>query len=162
MPLYETRKAVGTGILPGTYTVDTLPPAADNMDFYATVTDLFGSKRDKVLASQVDGVAFWQPVRPVFAKAMTLSGNVTLTALKSPSVLFVKGSGTAGVLTGNVNITLSPTLAYPGASFEIRMDGTLGLFGLNLLGLNIGTPLAILAGGTRRVFYDQDGWKQFT
>lgn len=55
----EQAAHASDAILPNLFTVDTLPAAADNLDRYARVTDLFGSKRDLVLASRVGTVAFW-------------------------------------------------------------------------------------------------------
>ena len=146
-------------VLPGEFTVDTLPPPALNLDRYARVTDLFGVKRDLVLASMAGPMAFWQPVRPVFSTSQAVAASMTLTPLKSPSVLHLTGN-----LPGNTNITLSQSLAYPGASFEIAFDGSLGLFSLNLIGLNGGGLLSLLAGGRRRVFWDlaTASWKQFS
>lgn len=146
-------------VLPGEFTVDTLPNPALNLDRYARVTDLFGVKRDLVLASMAGPLAFWQPVRPIFATSQAVAASMTLTPLKTPSVLYLTGN-----LPGNANITLSQSLAYPGASFEIAFDGSLGLFSLNIIGLNGGGLLSLLAGGRRRVFWDlaTASWKQFS
>lgn len=146
-------------VLPGEFTVDTLPDPLANLDRYARVTDLFGMKRDLVLASKAGSLAFWQPVRPIFATSQPVTGAMTLTPLKTPSVLYLTGN-----LPGAVNITLSQSLAYPGASFEIAFDGSLGLFSLNLIGLYAGGVLSLLAGGRRRVFWDlaTASWKQFS
>ncbi|CAO4140730.1 hypothetical protein [Methylorubrum extorquens] len=146
-------------VLPGEFTVDTLPPPALNLDRYARVTDLFGIKRDLVLASMAGPMAFWQPVRPVFSTSRAVAGSMTLTPLKTPSVLYLTGN-----LPGNTSITLSQSLAYPGASFEIAFDGSLGLFSFNLIGLNGGGLLSLLAGSRRRVFWDlaTASWKQFS
>lgn len=145
--------------LPGEFTVDTLSDPAANLDRYARVTDLFGMKRDLVLASKVGPLAFWQPVRPIFATSQAVTGSMTLTPLKTPSVLYLTGS-----LPGNTTLTLSQSLAYPGASFEIAFDGALGLFSLNIAGLNGGGLLSLLVGGRRRVFWDlaTASWKQFS
>jgi len=146
-------------IIPGEYTVATLPtPDSSMVDRYARVTDLFGDKRDLVLCSQVGGNYFWQPIRPTYAKSMSGNQSMTLTALKNPSVLFLTGT-----LSANRTLTLSTDLAYPGATFEIAMEGTLGLFGLNIAGLDGGSLLSLLFGGRRRVFFDgsSNSWKQF-
>lgn len=149
-------------ILPDLYTIDTLPAASDNVDFYARVTDLFGSKRDLVLASSVGGTAFWQPVRRDFAAKQTVTGNMTLTALKSPSILLLDGNIGLGTTR---TITLSTNLAFPGASFRMKQRNTLGtiLGALNVLNVNLGTPVSILTGGTQEFVYDlTDGWVQVT
>ena len=150
--------ASASAILPTDYTVDTLPDPAQNLDRYARVVDLFGMKRDLVLASKVGMMSFWQPVRPIFATSQVVSSNMTLTPLKTPSVLYLTGN-----LPGVVNLTLSSTYAYPGASFEVAFDGSLGLFSLNLVGLYAGAVLSLIAGGRRRVFWDLStgSWKQF-
>ena len=146
-------------VLPGTFTVDTLPDPAANLDRYARVTDLFGDTRDLVLASKTGSLAYWKPVRPVFARTSALSADMTLMPLKSPSVMFLTGAIGVGVTR---TVTLSTALAYPGAAFEIRNDMT-GLGSLKLAGLSVGGLLSLLFGGTQRFFYDAaSGWKQFS
>lgn len=150
-------------ILPDMFTVDTLPAAADNLDRYARVTDLFGSKRDLVLASRVGSVAFWQPVRPVFAAKQAVAADMTLYPLKTPSVLLLEGNVPLGTAR---KITLSPERAFPGASFRFKQRG--GLLGsilgsLQVLNVNLGTPVSILTGGTQQFVFDlTDGWVQVT
>ncbi len=155
--------AAASSFLPGTYFVDTLPEASsDNVGKYATVMDLYGEKRDVVLCSSVGLEYFWQPTRPTYAKSVAAVADMTLTALKSPSVIYLTGGIAAGV-TRNVN--LSTNLVFPGAAFEIAFDGTLGLGSLlNIAGLVSG-PLGVLVGGRRRVFWDgsiaSGAWKSF-
>ena len=146
-----------SAILPGSFTIDTLPAAADNVDRYARVTDLFGEKRDLVLASRVGSEAFWQPIRPQYAKVINIaSANATLTSLKSPSVIV-----TIGTLLANRTITLSNTLAYPGASFEVGYNGTLGIFGVTIKN-EIGSTLAsLISGGRKRYFFADGNWQDF-
>ena len=158
----QTVVAAASVILPETYTVDTLPPATDNLDRYARVTDLFGVKRDLVLASQVGGVAFWQPVRPMFAAKQAVASDMTLYPLKTPSVLLLDGTVPLGTTR---RITLSPNLAFPGASFRFKQRSTLGsiLGTLQVLNVNLGTPVSIVTGGTQEFVYDMaDGWVQVT
>lgn len=152
----------GSSVLPQTYTVDTLPDPTSALDMYARVTDLFGGKRDLVLASQVGGVAFWQPVRPVYAAKAALSADMTLTALKSPSVLILDGTVPLGTTR---KITLANERAFPGASFRLKQRSTLGtiLGALQVLNVNLGTPVSILTGGTQEFIFDMvDGWVQVT
>lgn len=151
--------AASSLVLPGDFTVDTLPSPAANLDRYARVTDLFGTKRDLVLASKVGTMSFWQPVRPIFATSQAVSSSMTLTPLKTPSVLYLTGA-----LPASTTLTLSTSFVFPGASFEIAFDGTLGLFSLNIAGLNGGGLLSLLVGGRRRVFWDlaTQSWKQFS
>lgn len=140
----------------GPYTVDTLPtPDASNLDRYARVTDLFGEKRDLVLCSQVGGVYFWQPVRATYAKSIAGNVDTTLTTLKSPSVVFMTAN-----LTANRTVTLSTTNAYPGATFEVAMQGTLGINTLTIAGLALGATVSMILGGRKRFFYDT-AWREF-
>lgn len=144
-------------VLDGSFTVDTLPtPSAQYLDKYARVTDLFGAKRDLVLCSMVDSTYFWQPVRKEYAKTLALTTDVTLTTLKSPTIILA-----AGTLLANRTINLSNTYAYPGASFEVGFDGNLGLFGItikNALGATLGS---LLAGGRKRYFFADGAWQNF-
>ncbi|MCJ2107859.1 hypothetical protein MKK70_21260 [Methylobacterium sp. E-041] len=154
-----TAVAGSSAILDGVFTVDTLPDPAANVDRYARVTDLFGSTRDLVLAAKTGSLAYWKPVRPIFAATVPVAADMTLTALKSPSVMFLTGAVGTGVTR---TLTLSQALAYPGASFEVRNDMT-GLGALKLAGLNVGGLLSLAFGGTQRFFFDAaTGWKQFS
>jgi hypothetical protein len=157
---YEVEPLVT--VLPGSYTVDTLPNPSQYLNKYARVTDLFGSTTDLVLAAVTNSTYYWKPVRPVFAAKQTVSADMTLTALKSPSVLLLEGSVPLGTTR---NITLSPTLAFPGASFRLKQRNTLGtiLGVLNILNVNLSTPVSLITGGTQEFVYDlTDGWVQVT
>lgn len=153
-------------VLPGVFTVDTLPDPATCMDMYATVTDLFGSKRDKVLASKSGTRAFWQPVRPTFRGDMAFqAGTTALGSLKVPSILKVTGTAALGQ-TGD--FVLGPG-SFPGQSQRVkRTAGGSGVFRvipqiLTSNVLNLGTPLAILFGATAEWIWDFDnGWEQWT
>ncbi len=159
----EQAAHASDAILSDVFTVDTLPSPAANLDRYARVTDLFGSKRDLVLASKVGSVAFWQPVRPVFAAKQAIAADMTLFPLKTPSVLLLEGNIPLGTTR---KITLSPERAFPGASFRFKQRG--GLLGsilgsLQVLNVNLGTPVSILTGGTQEFVFDlTDGWVQVT
>jgi len=149
-------------ILTSDYTVDTLPDPAANIGKYARVTDLFGGTTDLVLASRTGALSYWKPVRPVFAAKQTVAANMTLQALKSPSVLLLDGNVPLGTTR---TMTLSNSMAFPGASFRIKQRNTLGtiLGALNVLNVNLGTPVSILTGGTQEFVYDlADGWVQVT
>ncbi|KQP36138.1 hypothetical protein [Pseudorhodoferax sp. Leaf274] len=147
----------GPVILPGTYTVDTLPTAStDNLGSYARVSDLFGSKTDLLLCSMAGGSYFWQPVRPFWPGSMSANQNATLLPLKTPSIIRLDNT-----LTANRTLTLSPALAWPGCQFEIQMTGTLNLFSLTIAGLALGATLSILLGGTRRVYFDGSAYQAF-
>jgi len=152
---FETPAA--SAIIDGAYTVATLPtPSADYVDKYSRVTDLFGEKRDLVLCSSFGSTYFWQPVRPFWARSLVVGGNMTVSPLKSPSLLRLTGS-----LAGNRTITLDPTGAWPGCEFEMAFDGVLGLYGLNILGLDLGATLGLLLGGRRRVVWDGSAYQQY-
>jgi hypothetical protein len=144
-------------ILPGTFTVDQLPSPEPNLGKYARVTDLFGTKTDLVLSSKSGSLFFWQPVRPDYSASLAADQNVTLTCLKTPSFIKLTGG-----LTAARTFTLSTQMAYPGASFDIAMAGTLGLFGLTIAGLSLGSTLSMLANGRRRVYFDGTAWQSFT
>lgn len=147
----------GPVLMDGSYTVDTLPaPTVDNLGSYARVTDLFGEKTDLVLCSKYGSTFFWQPVRPVWAKSMSGNANMTLTPLKSPSIIRLTGT-----LTANRTINLDQTYVWPGCEFEIAFDGTLGIFGLNIAGLDLGATLSLVLGGRRRVVWDGTAYQSY-
>lgn len=149
-------------VLPGEFTVESLPDPAISLDRYARVTDLFGMKRDLVLASKAGNLAFWQPVRPVFAAKQVVAADMTLYPLKTPSVLLLEGNVPLGTTR---KITLSPERAFPGASFRFKQRSTLGsiLGALQILNVNLGTPVSVLTGGTQEFVFDlADGWVQVT
>lgn len=104
-------------ILPDDYTVDTLPAPDDYIGYYARVTDLFGGKRDLVLASSYGALKFWQPVRPDFSLTVTLNSNMTVFPLKSPNMIIGNGSIGLGVTR---NVTLSTVGGWPGARFTMK------------------------------------------
>lgn len=149
--------SAGPIILPGTWTVDTLPtPDASNLGNYARVSDLFGSKTDLVLCSLSGGAYFWQPVRPFWPQTVSGDQAMTLTPLKNGSLLRLTGT-----LTANRVITLSKTNAWPGAQFEFAFDGALGIFGLTIAGLDLGATLSLVLGGRRRVYYDGANYQSY-
>jgi hypothetical protein len=155
----DTAYSPPSSVLPATYTVATLPaPALAMVGLYARVTDLFGEKTDLVLCSVANGVYFWQPVRPIYAKSLAADANQTLIALQHPSVIYLTGG-----LTASRTITFSTANAWPGASFELAMAGTLGIYGLTLAGLDLGATVSLLLGGRQRVFFDgsTNTWKAF-
>lgn len=147
-------------ILPSTYTVDTLPSPQDNLGRYATVTDLFGEKVDKVLASSYTraGVTkyFWQPVRPDYGTSMA-AATMNLIPLKTPSFLRLTGN-----LSASRTLSLSLTNAWPGARFKIKMTGLLNLNTLTLAGLDLGATLSLLTGGTKEVMFDGAAWQDIS
>lgn len=148
--------AVSSQIVPGTFTVDTLPtPSATYVDLYARVTDLFGEKRDLVLCSLVGSTYFWQPVRQIYAKSLVAT-NMSLVPLKTPSILRMTGT-----LAASKTISLDTTNAWPGTQFEVAFDGLLGIFSLTITGLDLGATLSMLAGSRKRVFFDGVAYQSY-
>lgn len=146
-------------ILPDVYTLDTLPPPADNIDKYARVTDLFGSKRDLVLASQDGNGSYWQPVRPVYKGELAVTGNHVLTPMKTPSVLTLTGTIPLGVTR---KIELSPQMVFPGAQFVIRNRLTSLLGSLQLIsGLTTLLNALALNASIQYYFDPVKGWEEF-
>jgi len=150
-------------ILPDNYTVDTLPDPSALVGKYARVTDLFGATTDLVLAAKTGALSYWKPVRPDFAGKQTVAADMTLTALKMPSILLLDGNVPLGATR---KITLSNNLAFPGASFRFKQrGGSLGtiLGVLQVLNVNLASTVSIVTGGTQEFVYDiTDGWVQVT
>lgn len=153
MPYFEPGAQL---VLPGTYTVDTLPTAgAGNYGLLAKVTDLFGLKQAYVICQLYNGSYFWEPTGS--SPAVTMSGNqdITFSPLKMPSVLTLDGT-----LTGNRTITMQTANAYPGMRFAAKFVGGLGIFGISLSGLNTGL-LSLLLNTEVEAVYDASGvWKR--
>lgn len=151
-------------VIPGSYSTAIAQGAAGGLPLpdasmvgkYARVTDLFGEKTDLVLCSNSGASFFWQPVRPFWASTVGANANMTLSPLRSPSLLRLTGG-----LTANRTLTLDTTYAWPGCQFEIAFDGGLGLFGLNIIGLDLGSTLSLLAGGRRRMVYDGSAFQTY-
>lgn len=133
-------------------------PTADMVGQYARVTDLFGEKTDLVLCSAYGSNYFWQPVRPLWMNTAPVSSNqnITLYPLRSPSVLRLTGT-----MTANRTITPDKALAWPGCQFEIAMDGSLGLFNLTIAGLSLGSTLALVLNGRRRIIFDGTDYQAY-
>lgn len=129
-------------VLPGEWTVDTLPDPSLYLDKYALVTDLFGEKRDYVLASKTGTFSYWQPVRPCYDRSMVASSNMTLYPLKNGSITNLTGTISLGTTR---EVTLSTVNAWPGAEQEIKFTGTLA-GALNILGVGLGSGVGVLLG----------------
>ena len=146
----RTSPLISATFLPGLWTVATLPPpSSDLVGYYARVTDLFGEKTDLVLCSAYGSTYFWQPVRPQWARSIAGNASMSLTPLKSPSIMRITGT-----MTANRTYTLDTTGAWPGCEFVVKMDGTLGIFGITIAGLVLGATLSLVLGGTRRLVFD--------
>lgn len=133
-------------------------PGPEYVGKYARCTDLFGDKTDLVLCSAYGANYFWQPVRPMWPNTSVVSAdqNMTLIPLRTPSVMKLTGT-----LTGNRIITPSTVNAWPGCQFEIKMDGTLGLFGLTIGSLALGATVSLLLGGSRRLIFNGTAYESF-
>lgn len=133
-------------------------PPANHLGRYAQVTDLFGELRTTMIAEGSAASAYWRPTRQDFAKTITMGDmglTPTLYALTSAPTLRVTGNA-----SGNVNVTLSPDGAWPGAKRTIVQSGTLGLFSFRILGLALGSVLGMLAGSRATFEFDGSNWWQ--
>jgi hypothetical protein len=118
MPLFVPA---GLIIIPGVFTVATLPDPTQYPKQYLWVTDLHDGQPDYVLS---DGLN-WKPVRPLASRIIAnADAGMTLQALTNSPTQVLRGS-----LTANRTVTLSTTRAYSGAKFRIKREAT-GLFGL--------------------------------
>lgn len=163
----DLMNSTASSIMPGTYSTAIaqgspggLPvPSAEMVGLYARLTDLYSEKTDLVLCSAYGaGNYFWQPVRPLWMNTAPVSANqdLTLFPLRSPSVLRLTGT-----MTANRTITPSKVGAWPGCQFEIAMEGTLGLFGLTIAGLSLGSTLQLLLNGRRRIIFDGTDYQSY-
>lgn len=138
--------------LPTNFTIDTLPPVADNLKKYAWTTDLHDGQPDWCLS---DGVN-WKPVRPWAAKVMTATNtDMTLQALRnSPTIIL---AGTA--LTANRAVNLSVGLAYSGAKFRLKRTTPNALFSFNVVGV-VTSVLGLTAPWADFEYDPSTGWVQ--
>lgn len=125
MPGFLAAVFGASNVMPGDFTVATLPAAADNQRRYAWVTDLHDSQPDYVIS---DGVN-WKPVRPLAVKDLVnASGAMTLQALKNSPTQRIKTA------TGNATLTLSNLGVYSGARFRVKKEAT-GILTATVVGL---------------------------
>lgn len=136
--------------------------AADLVGTYARVTDLFGMKTDLLICTSYvmpSGTKYyWEPTRPAVPNLVPVLAdqNMTLRPLLSPTMMRLTGG-----VTGNRVITADKTNAYPGLTWEIKMEGALNLFSLTLAGLALGGVLTLLTGGSRRLVFDGTDYQAF-
>lgn len=143
MPLYMPP---GLIILPNTYTVATLPDAAQHYRQYAWVTDLHDAQPDYVLS---DGTN-WKPVRPLAARIIANADSaMTLQALVNSPTQVLRGA-----ITASRTLTLSTTRAYSGARFRVKREAT-GLLGVVIAGLG-----TLSVSSWMDVEYDGTQWVQ--
>lgn len=95
----------------------------------AWCTDLFGGPGDWCFS---DGVT-WKPVRPFSVRTMTVTGDMSVSAMVQPPTLILAGAIGVGV---NRAVTLGSANAYVGAVFRVVRRAT-GLGGLLVNGLGI-------------------------
>lgn len=137
-------------------------PSAALVGSYARVTDLFGFKTDLVLCTayaMTGGTKyFWEPLRPAVPNIVPVLAdqNMTLRPLVSPTMLRLTGG-----MTANRTITADKTNAYPGLTWEIKMDGALNLLTLTVAGLALGNVLTMLTGGSRRLVFDGNDYQSY-
>lgn len=141
---------INKAVLPGTYTVATLPDASQNQAKYAFVTNL-GGGADMVLS---DGT-YWKHIRRGKVQDVTAATSVIVTPLLSPTIISVTGTTVAG-LTGSIK--LDSVNLYPGYDFTLVVAGLLGVGTTLGLGLAAGGGVTTLLGGS---WYDfqYDGTK---
>jgi hypothetical protein len=141
-------------------TVDELlanfPAAANVRGKYARVSD-YGGAIDRVLrcdyASDIQ-LHYWMPTQPEFGKTMAVTGNSTLFALKSPTIINLTGTIALGVTR---SFTLDPANRRPGETVEIKYSSMSILGSLNLIGTGIGTLLINALGGYLKFMFDGQG-----
>lgn len=110
--------------IPGSFSLASLPPAADNVQMYAWATDLHDGNPDYVISN---GIA-WKPVRPLSANVVANGNtNMTFTCMQNSPTQIVRGA-----LTGIRTMSFVDTYAYSGARVRIKREAS-GLFALNIL-----------------------------
>jgi len=129
------------------------PPAANYVNQYARVSDLYGSV-DDIMRCRFDGVNYrWVPQRPFFtAVTASTSGSVSIIPLVTAPTLRLTGN-----LLGNINVTPIATNAFIGQQQRVIQEGTLGLFTTTITGL-IGSNITLLGGNTKLLEYGPTGW----
>jgi hypothetical protein len=121
MPLFGGNSAV----LPGLYTVASLPPASSFQAKYAYVTDLGGGS-DMVLS---DGTN-WKHIRRGLMGAVPAAAAISITPLLSPTIMSITGTNTASMV-----LTLQTANLYPG--FELTIVRPTALAALTTLGIQV-------------------------
>ena len=138
-------------------TVDDLfatnPANVTNRGKYARLSN-YGGFVDRVVRCDYDtglNLYFWTPTQPEYGRSLTVTGDVTLYALKSPQSVNLTGTIPA-LSTRNVTIDLANRRR--GEIVEIR-NGLSSLLGtLNILSTGIGTVVANVLGGYMRFMFD--------
>jgi len=117
-----------TSVIPGDFTVANMPDPTENARKYAWVTDLHDGNPDYCISAG----GFWKPVRPlVVNNVANANTNMTFQPLKNAPTQILKGT-----LTAIRTMTISPTMAYPGARFRIKREAG-GLFNVLIGGLGL-------------------------
>lgn len=158
------------GMVPAPFVIDAYvgpvedAPAASEayLGKYAQFTNLFGAKVDRALCTGylIGGVMryYWEPLRAASTNVVPMSAdqNITLMPLLSPSMMRFTGQPTA-----NRTVTASKLRAYPGLTYDLKMDGLLGLFGITIAGLAAGAVLSLLGNGNRKIVFDGTDYQAF-
>lgn len=139
-------------LIPGDFTLATLPNAADYTRKFAWVTDLFDGQGDRVISSGT----VWKPVRPFAVKTISdANADRTLTCMVNCPTVVMKGS-----LTAARKVSLGTAYAYPGASFRIKREAT-GVLGLLVATTIGGATIGTLSLNSWADFeYDGTNWVQ--
>jgi hypothetical protein len=106
---------VPSRILDGFYTVDTLPPASQNMGKIAFVTDL-GNGAGNCFS---DG-NFWIPAGARKPASVTPQSTITVDALRNPSIFLVTGT-----ITTAMSFVVDTANLYPGYAITIKRQSAL-------------------------------------
>lgn len=129
------------------------PAGSAYLGKYARVSDLYGAT-DEVMRCCMSGASYyWRPQRTDYAASQaSTGGSMTLTPFVTAPQMQITGT-----LASALNLTPSSTNAWPGCTFEITMNGTLGLFLATITGL-LGGNLSLLAGSTKRLIWTGSGY----
>lgn len=120
--------AATSNVMPGDFTVATLPSATGNQRKYCWVIDLHDSQPDYVIS---DG-SFWKPVRPLATRTVAnANADATLIALSNAPTQIMQGT-----LSVARAVTLSTANAYRGAKFRVKREAG-GLFSLVVNGIGL-------------------------
>lgn len=124
---------------------------------YAVVSDLFGNTNEVLRAGYTAGVGpYWRPQRTDYATSLTSTGGaLTLTPLTNAPYVYLSGQ-----LASSLTINLATTNAWPGATFCVSNNLTLGLATVSLTA--VGLPSTNMVSGASKCFaYDGASWRPF-
>lgn len=152
-PTYVAGFSPGT---PGAMTA--LPtPNATNVGQYAVVANLYGGTNEVMRAGYTQGFGYyWRPQRTDYAETInTTGGTISLIPLVDAPYVYLA----PGTLASNLTINLSTAAAWPGATFSVANNLTLGLLNVNVAGTGLSTSMA--QGATKTFVFDGSNWRPF-